>query len=459
MRSLSVLIIFLVSFSASAEKKRIAFLSFSGDKGASFRKQVYKKVKRRYKMVSRGSYFKKAKQMDASRLTKDNIAKVAPEVGADGIIVGRVRRKDGQYSITIVLRSGTTGEIVKKVSVRSRSLILKDKTLRTIDGRLFSAARKLEKAEVPEEEPEEEEPEEEEPEEVEQATDDDDPDAEEEPRRKKRKKKRRKKKRLLDDEGQFAAIALLGGKFGTRSVNYNQRVGTANPVADYPSGLISSLALELDLYPLAFADRHSPASGIGISVGFDKALGIGTSIGYNDNGTQAVANVGTSYQSLTLGLLYRIRINEKIFVRLSAQYRKDDLAFDLASLPAGVSVDLPSIAYSAILPGVRFGTNITPDFTLAAEVSAFLPLSAGDYQLTTEFGGASSVFGVEGGAFFEYRISQKIPLRFGGGASMIGYTFDGTGDKTKNRNGDGTVDVGGARDLTIFGGVSIGYRY
>ena len=119
------------------------------------------------------------------------------------------------------------------------------------------------------------------------------------------------------------------------------------------------------------------------------------------------------------------------------------------------AVDIPDVDYAYVDPGVGIRYVLGPKMALGADVRYLYVTSTGSMSSTEQYGGAS-VSGFDLGGRFDYQVGAKLLVRATAGLVRIGFTFDGDGALTNNRDGDTTtVDVKGATD-TYFGGTVTG---
>jgi hypothetical protein len=88
-----------------------------------------------YTIVSDSNYRKVAKALDARRVSKRNVARVAERIDADAVIVGQLdKRSKKRYRLYLQLRDGSTGALEKSWSIRLRTPELGDADKPQIDA-------------------------------------------------------------------------------------------------------------------------------------------------------------------------------------------------------------------------------------------------------------------------------------------------------------------------------------
>ena len=110
---------------ASAAKKRVALLDFTGPKAAKFQASVLKVLKKSAKVISQKAFTKAAKKVKGFSMDAESVAKVAKRLELAGVVSGKVAKKKGKYKLTIKVREGQEGEFLEEsivVSVKAAKL-------------------------------------------------------------------------------------------------------------------------------------------------------------------------------------------------------------------------------------------------------------------------------------------------------------------------------------------------
>jgi hypothetical protein len=97
---------------ASAGRKRIVVLDFSGPKAEKFHDDVVKLLKKSHTVISTDKWNGAADELDAGKVTEKNVKKVAKKLKVDGVVEGKIEKRRDEYIIRIKLRAGTNGEVV-----------------------------------------------------------------------------------------------------------------------------------------------------------------------------------------------------------------------------------------------------------------------------------------------------------------------------------------------------------
>jgi hypothetical protein len=97
--------------------------------------QLTAMIGEQYTIVSDSNYRKVAKALDARRVSKRNVARVAERIDADAVIVGQLdKRSKKRYRLYLQLRDGSTGALKKSWSIRLRKPELGDADRPQVDA-------------------------------------------------------------------------------------------------------------------------------------------------------------------------------------------------------------------------------------------------------------------------------------------------------------------------------------
>jgi hypothetical protein len=106
-----------------------------GRKAEPVADQLNAMIGEQYTIVSDTNYRKVAKALDARRVSKRNVARVAERIDADAVIVGQLdKRSKKRYRLYLQLRDGSTGALKKSWSIRLRKPELGDADKPQIDA-------------------------------------------------------------------------------------------------------------------------------------------------------------------------------------------------------------------------------------------------------------------------------------------------------------------------------------
>lgn len=227
----------------------------------------------------------------------------------------------------------------------------------------------------------------------------------------------------------------------------------------YKGTPVPGIYLAGELFPLTFSPgKASALRNIGFGFMFDRVLKLNSSV--LDTAGNAVADVKTTQQRIGVNVKYRHFLNDSPAmptVVLMAGYNQNKFVLDKAGVAMGTVIDVPNTTYTFIDPGVGIRYTLGR-ITVAAEARALLVLDAGEIQDPEQYG-AATVTGANGDVMVDYQINPQFSVRVGAHAMTLGYDFkEGTG-ALQDRDGDGSDDVGGARDNWYGGYVTIGYTY
>lgn len=225
----------------------------------------------------------------------------------------------------------------------------------------------------------------------------------------------------------------------------------------YHGAFVPAARVTGELYPIGFANRASPAAGLGFYGDYARVLKLTT------RSTEA-ANVALPTQQVRweVGLRFRYAFGSKPSypsVALSVGYGRRAFTVDRTPL-SGQDLDLPDVDYEVITPGLTVRVPLgTARFALLAGGRVLAVRSAGAIQSPNEYG-AATLTGLDAEAGFDVVITRQIVLKARGELSRLGYDFTGNGAQTRNRDMDPSdQDIAGAADQWISASASVGFAF
>jgi hypothetical protein len=259
-----------------------------------------------------------------------------------------------------------------------------------------------------------------------------------------------------------ALRADLGISMVQRSFKFN-----ANDFAERPKNLtlspVPGARFEAEAYPLAFKNPRSPAAGLGLAVEYDRTLSLSLTTG-NGMGT---FNAPVKQMHYSIGARYRLALGKSETsptLTVGAGYGKRLFSVDLANVTdpqanTELRRDAPSTEYTVIDPGIAFRIPVTRTVAFVAGGRGLLITRTGPIQDGTSYGRAT-VYGAEGLAALDVVLGARFALRFSGEFVQIGYTFEGVGALSNGLDGDPSKpDVGGLADRSIGGAATLAVMY
>ena len=451
---------------ASSETKRkgIVVVQFAGPKSTRWRNTTIRVIKKQHKLVKDALYAKKAYELEATNPTPDNIALVAQAIRADGILIGTIERKRRRYIVTLKLRAGATGEIIKRTIFKSRSSRVRGRNLRKFRKLVLGMINRL--PTLPEyEDPNDQPPDTPKKDPAPPKTDDENPIA--------TKRKRRKKKSETVSVDKTATVTQLkpgegaevvaGASLSRRRLSFTVSDGLANPPRGYTGTPVLGAYVAGELYPLRWRGIQGVAGNIGVTGEFDRVIKLESKLGYEDaQMMQMTAQLPTTQTRWGVGLVYRHRLNKTPIaptLKFSVRYNRLSFTIDKDEAPAGVEVDIPNVDYTYFDPGAGIHYPLTRKFALLGEARFLVVTSPGTMERQNQYGPAT-ILGFDSSAAVEYRFANSFVVRGGVRISGITFDFDGSGVLVNNRDGDpDTPDVGGALDLYLGGYAMLGYLF
>lgn len=442
--------------------------------------------------MSAQAYRNAAKRLRAKKLIPKNIKRVSRYLEADGIVDGSIEPKGGRYTLIIRIRSGKTGLIVKKITLKlskpnlttSMETQLKSRLnegVQALGGGKKSASVEIEESESIRDD-----------EEIGDST----PEPQENDRMERRrapleeksnqKNEEAKEENFIDveeanDEGgdeDFVELEpqpkkgdqgenrdgpsprsfYLFGGVGTvkRDLNFNFiQVGNPpeEPPVPYIGSFVPTAVVGAEVYPLALAGQTNFLSGLGVVGTYEKALSIQTTL----NGEA----LPTSYDRIRVGGIFRHvfgNSNRSPSIAISAGYNLQNFVIDKNAATSAV-VEIPNVEYVYVDPGLVLRLPLGR-LAFFADVRGILILDAGEIQEQSQYG-AATITGLDGDVGIELSLTKNFVLRLGARYSRFGYKFqaEGTPANLADRDNDGQLDVPGATDTYLGGYGALGVQF
>lgn len=293
-----------------------------------------------------------------------------------------------------------------------------------------------------------------------------------------RKKKKKKKKLARDGEDDpeedpevMAAVARvsphsanrvavrvdIGASFQNRTLTFTQRNNFPEGPKPYSNTYVPGARFEGELYPFAFSNPRSLASGFGLAGEYDRTVSLTLH-------TTAEPNipVPTKQTHYSVGARFRLPFGKSATapsVTLGLDYGKRSFSPDRSQLMSASSLDVPNTAYTAVLPVLGFRLPFIPQLAFVASAKAMLIQDAGPIQNLDQYGRAK-VFGITAQGGFDIVLGNRFAIRIVGEFTQVGFTFVGNGFRTTSLDGDpDTKDIGGALDRSIGGAATLAVLY
>ena len=479
---------------ASAAKKRVAVLDFTGPKAAKFQASVLKVLKKTAKVVSQKAFTKAAKKVKGFSMDAEGVAKVSKRLELAGVVSGKVAKKKGKYKLTIKVREGQEGEFLEEsVVVSVKAAKLNKAQEKKVARELNALLRELPDPEDAEEE--EGEAEEEDGDRPVVAGAEEDVGEEETAPKKGGKSLKETSKRTaaaseggdeegggeeaggeeeggaeegggeepggsggevskgasvttanqadLDARGRAVDVAA-GLSFSQRTLTFTYDSNLVNTPQGYDGTLVPGFYVTGEIYPMALVNRKDNGftRHIGLSLVLDKVLLIKSKPAGMDD-----VDLPTSQTRYGAGLIYRWNFGSKPTsptLKFSARYNKLTFSIDESGAPEGVVIDIPDTSYTYIDPGVGIRFPVTEQIAALGEARFLFVTKAGQIQQDMQYG-TTTITGFDVDLGGEYKLTSNLLVRAGLRYTSLSLKFDGTGELT-DRNGDGTQDVNSAKD-------------
>jgi hypothetical protein len=291
---------------------------------------------------------------------------------------------------------------------------------------------------------------------------------------KKAKKKTVAKKGDDDDDGTVTAKAVVeptemhganriavrldaGVSIAKRTLTFTSNLPPETAPKAFNPSPVPGAHFEAELYPLAFSNPKSVASGLGIGIEFDKTLGM--KVGTTTEATRAPV----SSQNFQVAGQFRFVLGQSVTspsITAGFGFGKRTFKVDRTAFMDPNALDLPNTDYSFFAPRLAFRIPFAKPIALIGMGEGMLVTNAGEIQQATSYGKAK-IIGFSGQAGLDIVLGNRFAVRLVGEFTQIGFTFISPGGSLANgRDGDPTsFDVGGAADKTLGGSATLAVLY
>jgi hypothetical protein len=100
---------------AQGRRRRIVVLDFVGPNSGDIWEGVVDLIEEQHTVIEARDYLRVQKQLDLLSPTAGNVARIAVEIGADGVVIGAVKRVRDGYEVLVGLREGRSGQFVRSL--------------------------------------------------------------------------------------------------------------------------------------------------------------------------------------------------------------------------------------------------------------------------------------------------------------------------------------------------------
>jgi hypothetical protein len=247
-----------------------------------------------------------------------------------------------------------------------------------------------------------------------------------------------------------------------RSFKFN-----ANDFPEKPRNLtlspVPGAHIEGEVYPLALTRSTGPATGLGFAFEYDRTLSLSL-VTANNMGTYTAPVKQSRY---SIGVRYRLPLGKtdtSPSLTFGAGYGKRLFSVNLRAVESPEARDellrdAPSTEYTVIDPGVALRFPVTRAVAFVAGGRGMFIPRTGPIQKGASYGRAK-VYGAQVFGALDVVLGTRFALRFSGEFVQIGYTFEGVGELSNGLDGDpDNPDVGGLADRSIGGAATLAVMY
>lgn len=482
-----LLSIFSVGVAHADKKKRVVVLEFEGKSADKFHESVETLVGKHHEIVPVDKWNETATNIAADGKLPERIRKIAKKLHVDAVITGKVEKKSGKYTVKLKLRDGKTGEVVgaplevtdddTKLDKAAKKEI-RENIITGIDGLggskdVVAEADPPKKHDLVKDHPETGADAVGDKTAKSDKTDKPDPPPDDPPKHHKKKKDTATEDPPADGGGDVHAKAepkvsgdsvspaeravdvALGMSFVARRLNFTSSLSPGLAPPGYKQTVpVPGALIDATIYPLAFGHNKTDITkNIGVNVLFDQVIHINSQI---TNIDQTTTKLQTTEGNYAFGGVVRFPLGPTMTVTGMARYGRQ--SFSIAH-PSGVTVDMPSTAYSMVEGEGKLQYVFSPQITIDARLGVLVVLNAGNISDPDQYGKTTG-FGFETEIGADYMLTKTIFARASVRAESIGLSFNGSGNQTFMRDGDNTtIDVTAARDTYFGATVAVGYLY
>ena len=257
--------------------------------------------------------------------------------------------------------------------------------------------------------------------------------------------------------GERGVDAALGVSVWRRRLGFSSQSTLDDDPQGYKGAPVAGLYFDADVYPLVFTKSRSILRHLGVTVLVDRILKIQSEI--NFMGETSV--LPTRQYRYGAGVIFRYPLGKSATAPVIAarvRYSKMAFSIDRGAAPAGATVDVPNVGYTIVDPGLIFTLPVGTKFSITAEAMFDAMMKTGEISEGDQYG-QGTVTGFEGELHADYRFTNNLFARAAFKFMTVGFSFNGNGDLSTNRDADAEQDVFGARDTYLGGFVGAGFLF
>jgi hypothetical protein len=249
-----------------------------------------------------------------------------------------------------------------------------------------------------------------------------------------------------------ASTVAVGPSLVARSLSFVPRPDLAAKPATLDV-LTRNVYAAGEVYPLS-----GSLAGLGIGFVVEKELGLT----HEEPAVDAVSGASASASQLRWGVGLRyLQPLARAGTAITLGLGYNELVFEMdrnVTLPAAMS-GTPDTHYRYLDPSLSVYQPVASNTAVIGTARAWLVLDAGSIVQPEAYGHAR-LTGFDAELALQYTFAARYPFRLGARYGVVGYAFDGVGERAVADDGDrSTVDVGGARDRYLACALTAGYRW
>ncbi|HEY4244840.1 MAG TPA: hypothetical protein VGM88_33725 [Kofleriaceae bacterium] len=248
----------------------------------------------------------------------------------------------------------------------------------------------------------------------------------------------------------------IGISLAARNLSFNSRAFDQAPKT-YTNSPVPGARLEGELFPFAFGNPNGGAAGLGIAGEYDRTLSLTL-----HTSNEPDVTIPSKQNHWVIGAIYRIAIGHaptSPTLTIGFGYGRRRFTTNRTGLMTESDLDLPDVAYSIVEPSVKFRMPFGRSIALLAMARGLIVTDAGPIATADSYG-AGTVYGAEGALGVDIVLHDRVAIQLKGEFTQIGFTFQGVGEESNDRDMDPTTkDVGGAADRSYGASATFAILY
>lgn len=125
-----------------SERPQVVLLDIEGaEPGGPVQARIEEIARKRFDVIDAAAYWEAADKLEAKKLSRKNIARVATELGAVAVIHGKATGKKRRQVVTVYVRDARSGKLLERYRLTVKNGAIAKKGKRQLDHKLLARVK------------------------------------------------------------------------------------------------------------------------------------------------------------------------------------------------------------------------------------------------------------------------------------------------------------------------------